>query len=176
MGHHPKWFGSKIWCSSYLLIDYLASCQIQSSQKILEVGCGWGLPSVFVKKHFNVDVEASDGDFNVFAYQQLISQKNKVHIPFQDKKIRQFNKHDLSAFDVLMGADICYSTNLADEICRMCQCFCADADKEIILADKGCEPFLKLVERLADELPVTLHVVSIDLPLKADGYVMHIRQ
>lgn len=45
--HKPSVQGHKAWNSTYLLLDFLQDQQLPKGPRVLEVGCGWGLLSIF---------------------------------------------------------------------------------------------------------------------------------
>ena len=51
--------GNKNWRSSFVLMDYLKNDPPKSREKILDIGCGWGLVSIFLSKNFNNEVHSS---------------------------------------------------------------------------------------------------------------------
>ena len=44
--------GHKIWDSSYVLMDFLLDEPIRKRARMMELGCGWGLLSVFLAHYF----------------------------------------------------------------------------------------------------------------------------
>ena len=54
----PEIHGNKIWFPSFFVIDYLNANPPQHKTKIMKVGCGWGILSIYCAKKFNTDVNA----------------------------------------------------------------------------------------------------------------------
>ena len=67
-GHAPEIHGHKFWNSSFLMMKYLKKHPLKPGTRVLEIGCGWGLPGIFCAKEFNARVTGSDLDANVFPY------------------------------------------------------------------------------------------------------------
>jgi len=173
-GHLPLEFGSRIWRSSYLLIEYLSRFSFQPEDQIVELGCGWGLPSTYLKKTFNSNVIATDFDQNVEVYQQLISSINDVNVDFERHSFSHLGKQTLKDINYLVGADICYSTSNANKLYELFVNYMNQTDGHIILSDSGRAPFFKLVDRLATLLPVTVKKITLKRPTRLTGYVLYI--
>ncbi|MFL2495131.1 MAG: methyltransferase domain-containing protein [Porticoccaceae bacterium] len=60
--------------------------------KILDVGCGWGLTSIYLAKIFDAKVTASDIDPNVEAFLRLHSSINQCHVKFEAKPFQRLHK------------------------------------------------------------------------------------
>ncbi|MFT5161998.1 MAG: putative nicotinamide N-methyase [Alteromonadaceae bacterium] len=170
----PGKFGSRIWCSSYLLIHYLSTLALSKKQNVVELGCGWGLPAAYLKKKFGAKVLATDADDQVEHYQQLISRVNGVTVPFLPHSFCQLILDDLTDIDLLMGADICYSATNAKRLAELCYYYLAQGKGEIIIADSGRVPFFNLVDEMKQTFALTLSEVSIDLPTRTSGYILHL--
>jgi hypothetical protein len=61
-------------------------------------------------KKFRAKVSATDADNQVKCYQQLINRVNGVTVSFFQGSFGQLVLDDLSNIDLLVGADICYSS------------------------------------------------------------------
>lgn len=173
-GSIPSEFGSRIWRASYLLIHYLSNLDLTSEQNIVELGCGWGLPAVYIQKRFGAKVSATDADNQVKCYQQLISRVNSVVVPFFQRSFCQLALDDLSDIDLLVGADICYSPTNAKRLVELFHRYIAETNGEIILADSGRTPFFHLVDEMRQTFALSLNEVKIDLPTRASGYILHL--
>ena len=66
--------GNKLWGSSFLLMDYFKKNSLDKTQKVLELGCGWALTSIYLNKQFNCSVTGLDADKEVFEYARLHSE------------------------------------------------------------------------------------------------------
>lgn len=174
-GFNPDCFGSRIWGASYLLIDYLSRVNITHQKQLLELGCGWGLVSTFLKKNYNADIRACDIDENVFPFQELINDTNDICVPTQCCSFKDLIKQDLTDLDVMVGADICYSPDTEKQLLELFWHFAEQGGYEIVLADSGRAPFIDLSERLLAVFDGELLPLALHLPTQLDGYVLHIR-
>lgn len=173
-GHIPQRFGSHIWLSSYLLIDYLSRfAHATTHQHILELGCGWGLPAIYAKKTFDARVTAADADANVFPFLRLLSDLNNVSIANRHSSYADLATQDLTDIDMLIGADICYSPNIADQLTALAHRLAAQGGGQLIVADCGRAPFHKLAERLTHNYNARLWDIAITKPTITSGSVLH---
>ena len=67
----PEIHGDKVWFSSYFIMDYLAAKPPAPKNRIMEVGSGWGLLSIFCAQNYDAKVKALDADKNVFPFLEL---------------------------------------------------------------------------------------------------------
>ena len=49
--------GNKVWRSSFVMLDYLETCPLEENSHALEIGCGWGLAGLYLKKIQNVNIK-----------------------------------------------------------------------------------------------------------------------
>ncbi len=174
-GHCPTQFGSRIWPSSYLLISYLSHLTLSDDLHVMELGCGWGLPAAYVRKRFGSKVTAADSDKQVFAFQQYISEINNVNVIGKHCSYADLCGQDLASVDLMIGADICYSSTISKDLEQLFERFALQGGKEVILTDRGRVPFTRLVERLASCYANSLTDVELSLPTSVKGHVFHIR-
>jgi methylase of polypeptide subunit release factors len=76
----PEIYGDKIWCSSYFIMDHLLKNPITQKSKVIEIGCGSGILSIFCTKEFDSKVIGVDADSNVIPFLQVHAKKNEVKI------------------------------------------------------------------------------------------------
>jgi predicted nicotinamide N-methyase len=173
-GLEPREFGSRIWRSSYLLIDYLSRLQFARGDHLMELGCGWGLPSLYLHKHHDVRVTATDGDACVREYQQLLSEVNAAEVPFLQRRFSELQGPDLEGVTALVGADICYSPQRGDELLALFERFLGRSGGQVILADSGRDSFFELARRLEGRWPQRLLPLSLQRPALVQGHILHI--
>jgi 16S rRNA A1518/A1519 N6-dimethyltransferase RsmA/KsgA/DIM1 with predicted DNA glycosylase/AP lyase activity len=76
----PEIYGDKTWCSSYFIMDHLLKNSITQKSKVIEIGSGLGMLSLFCTKEFDSIVIGVDADSNVIPLLQLHAKKNEVKI------------------------------------------------------------------------------------------------
>lgn len=172
-GFEPSDFGSRIWRSSYLLIDYLSRHSLRGTRQAMELGCGWGLAGTYLQKTFDVEVIATDMDADVFPFQQLVCRHNDVDMHTRHCSLSGLREHDLRDIDLMIGADICYSDDNARDIERLCLHMTRQQGVELILADSGRTPFRGLVERLGRRYSVKMTPLTLELPTEVSGHILH---
>lgn len=173
-GVAPSDFGSRIWRSSYLLIDYLSRQQLAPRDHVLELGCGWGLPSQFVQKTFGARVTATDADGSVRQYLELLSEVNRTAVSFRQRRFNQLHEGDLAGVGTVIGADICYRRSGSRDLLALMNRFLSRPGRQVILADSGRDSFFELARGLARRWPYQLHTLSLQSPTRVSGHVLHI--
>ena len=88
--------GNKNWRSSFVLMDYLANDPPKSGEKILDIGCGWGLVSIFLSKNFNNEVHSIDIDPSVVPFFSLRTSINKSDTSIKIKNFTEYTKTKIS--------------------------------------------------------------------------------
>src|SRR5699024_5053080 len=61
----PVMHGDKVWDSTYVMMDYFTASPPPVGARLMDVGCGWGLLSVFAAKKLGMEVIAVDADSDV---------------------------------------------------------------------------------------------------------------
>ena len=84
--------GNKNWRSSFVLMDYLTNDPPKSGEKILDIGCGWGLVSIFLSKNFNNEVHSIDIDPSVVPFFSLQTSINKTDTSIKIKNFTEYTK------------------------------------------------------------------------------------
>jgi predicted nicotinamide N-methyase len=168
----PSIHGNKFWGSSYLIMDYLQQHPLKKGSNVMEVGCGWGLAGIYCAKKFQARVTAIDADDAVFPYLHLHAEYNKVHIDTQKKYFEKITTKQLSHYDVLIGADICFWDELADSVFNLINRAIKAGVKKIIISDPEREPFFTLSERCIDKFYAELEPWSVSKPRQARGSLL----
>lgn len=144
--------GNKFWKSSFVMMDYLRECPLESGARVLELGCGWGLAGIYCAKQFDADVISLDADDSVFPFVELHAALNGVSAQTYCAKFEELTHEQLAGFDVIIGADICFwdemTGALSDLLVRAIE---AEVDR-IILTDPGRQPFRNLAEAFSEQL------------------------
>lgn len=168
----PSIHGNKFWGSSYLIMDYLQQNPLKKHSKVLEIGCGWGLAGIYCAKQFKAEVSAVDADDAVFPYLQLHANYNKVHIETQKQFFEKITTRQLSQYEVLIGADICFWEELAGSVYNLVNRAIKAGVKKIIISDPERAPFFTLADRCIEKFYAELEPWSVTRPRKASGCLL----
>ncbi|GAB1265940.1 class I SAM-dependent methyltransferase [Aurantivibrio infirmus] len=169
----PVIHGDKIWSSSYLIINHLANNPIAKRSKVMEVGCGWGLLSVYCASAFNAKVTGIDADQNVLPYLKALSTVNSVKVKAKKDRFQRIKKKTLAKQDLVVGGDICFWDKLTEHLYKLIKRSVKAGVKKIIIADPGRTPFFKLAKRWAKKFGNTKLLESnIKWPEKVRGYLL----
>jgi len=173
-GFTPQCFGSKVWQSNFLLMDLLSKLSLKSSLNVLEIGAGWGALSVFLSKHFDADVVASDLDQNVRPYQQMLADRNHTQVGSQTIRINEITEHTLNHLDLIVASDICYDLETKNELLELVEHVACRSDVVMLLADVGRKAFVRLSEDSDNLIDVEVNAYSIEQPMALDGYILSV--
>ncbi len=168
----PSIHGNKFWGSSYLLMDYLAENPPATGCNVLELGCGWGLAGIHCAKHYQAQVTAVDADDAVFPYLHLHSQHNKVTINTQQQYFEKITAKQLSQYDLIIAADVCFWDELADTVFNLISRACKAGVGKIVIADPERPPFFSMAERCMDKFYGELEHRAVDNPRRATGCLL----
>jgi len=67
-GGDARIHGNKFWKSTTLMLDYLTVNPPKPHDRILEIGCGWGISGIYCAKNYQAQVTALDADDVVFPF------------------------------------------------------------------------------------------------------------
>lgn len=168
--HPTQLHGNKLWASSYLLMHFLQENPLPEGSRILDMGCGWGLLSVFLSKQGHHEITAMDADSHVFPYLQLLQELNQTTgITPLIKRFEELTPEALSQFDVILATDVCFW----DEHLAIHEQLIADAIdvgvKTIIYADPARPAFLALAEQCVEEYFAEFYPLEIECEGKKRG-------
>lgn len=170
----PSLHGQKVWRSSFLLMDYLQRRGIPTRARVLELGCGWGLVGIYCAKTFNAHVTGLDADAAVFPYLALHAQLNGVHIQTRQCPFERILPQDLAAFDLIVGADICFWDELVDPLYHLMRHGIAAGVTEILVADPDRPPFNDLCARCVKQGAAEVLDWEITQPVATSGLILRI--
>lgn len=143
---NPSAHGDRLWDSAYLLMDYFTQLPLKKKSRILDIGCGWGPASIFMAKQSH-KVTGLDIDAQVFEYLNLQADLNAVKIKTIERHMDKLTKKELAAFDIIIGADICFWPELTNSWLSLLKRAQQAGVKRMVLADPGRTTFLKLVDK-----------------------------
>jgi predicted nicotinamide N-methyase len=165
----PEIHGDKIWYSSYFIMDYLLKNPIAQKSKVIEIGCGWGILSIFCAKEFDSKVIGVDADSNVIPFLQVHAKKNEVKIKTKVCRYENLKPKLLAGQDLIVGGDICFWDELVEPLFKLIKLAMRQQVGKIIIADPGRTPFLKLAKRCQKKYKAELIPASTR---KKDGYLL----
>lgn len=171
--HLPKHshHGNKVWKSSALLVDYLKEFPLAQGAKVLEVGAGWGLGSLYCAKYFHADVTALDIDPSVFPVLQLQAEHNGVSITPWLQDFGQLCAQHLKPFNAIIASDICFWDESTALVLTLIQ-QAVELGVPVIIADPGRPPFIDVLNQLPKNLPYALENWSVPHPYNYSGLVL----
>ncbi len=168
----PEIHGDKVWFSSYFIMDYLLKNPLPKKSRVMEVGCGWGVLSVFCAKEFKSKVVGVDADENVMPFLRLHARKNHVKVKTKVCRYEKLKPRLLAKQDVILGGDICFWDELVDPLFKMIKRAMKQGAGTIIIADPGRSPFLKLAKRCKKKYGAMLISAATKKPTREEGYLL----
>ena len=162
----PSIHGNKNWPSAWLLMDYLKKHPVPLAARVMEIGAGWGLTSVFCAKTFEADVTAVDLDPEVFPYLKLHADVNGTQVTSLQRDFDMLTARYLRGLDLLLGSDICFWDIMIGQLTRLIHRAQRAGVGRILIADPGRSPFEAVAE----------HFVSRDLGQVVDWTTTRPRQ
>jgi len=170
----PSLHGHKVWPTSFVLMDYLHQRGVSPQARVLDLGCGWGLVGIACAKMFQAQVTGLDADPAVFPYLHLHAQRNGVHIATRQGTFADLTPQELAAFDLIVGADICFWEELVDPLYQLVCHGIAAGVTEILLADPGRPPFDDLCARCMQQGNAEVLTWTMTTPVAECGRILRI--
>ena len=133
---HCPYFG--VMWEAGIGLSQLLNKDMCENKRILEIGCGLGLPS-FVATRFGGDVIATDFHADVPIFLKVNQEKNNIKFDYQVMNWRnsiERTSASLGQFDLVLGSDILYESQHAMEVAKALIAFLKPGGK-IILSDPG---------------------------------------
>jgi predicted nicotinamide N-methyase len=165
---HCPYFGV-MWEAGIGLSQSLTR-EMCEGKKILEIGCGLALPS-FVATRFGGNVIATDFHADVPLFLELNQEKNKINFNYQVMNWRneiERTKTSLGLFDLVIGSDILYESQHADQVAEALIAFLRPGGT-ILLSDPGrayVQKFISAMQKLGYPEKFTTQKVSAKLTPK----------
>jgi predicted nicotinamide N-methyase len=173
-GAHPSIHGDKLWKSSCLLMDYLHKNRPQHCARVIDVGCGWGVSGIWCAKKLGSKVTSVDADPDVFPYLEATAELNKVRTRHLVSRFEKLSTKELSRFDMLIAADICFWDELVKPVTNMVNRAVKAGVKHILIADPERPTFHEMAERCVDKHCAEVIDWQTRSPIKARGAIMAI--
>ncbi len=143
----PEIHGNKLWKSSCLIIDYLHRNPEPRPRRVLDAGCGWGIGGIWCARHFGAAVTSVDADRNVFPFLEVTAELNGVRTEPRVCRFERLGKRDLSSFDTLIAADVCFWDELVGPVANLVNRAVDAGVERIIIADPERPTFHTMAER-----------------------------
>jgi len=166
--------GHKIWKAASLLVDFLEVDPPKKDKHVMDLGCGWGLSSVYCAHRHQAQVTSVDADKNVFPFLKAHEKLNGVKLNKKIKRFEKISEKELQGIDEIIGSDICFWDELRDTLLDLIERAFSVGVKRVVLADPGRSPFLELVDEIDSRYKTDLYEWDTEKPVKADGYVVEI--
>ena len=172
-GYVAEIHGNKFWNSSFLIMSYLKKNRIPKKYKVLEIGCGWGLLGLFCAKEFGNKAHGIDADKNVLPYLQLHAELNGQKMFAERKNFNQLTVEYLSQFDIILGADICFWDEMAEQLLRLIGRAKKAGVRQVLIADPCRPPFTDLAMNCEQKFEnVELVAKFLRRPVRASGEIL----
>ncbi|MDE1465545.1 class I SAM-dependent methyltransferase [Spartinivicinus poritis] len=175
-GYQPAIYGHRIWQSGFVLMNYLKKHPLPKRTKVMELGCGWGITSVFLAKQYHASVTAVDADKHVAAYLALHAYLNQVQVEFKRNRFEKISTKQLKGQHTLVGSDICFWESMDDTLYNLIRRALKANVQQIIIADPGRSPFWRLSERCQTKLNAKMVSHRINKPTPTEKYLLVINQ
>lgn len=167
-GNRPTEFGNKVWACSLVLLNYLQENHFDlSNKRVLEIGCGWGLLGVYLAKEFDCQVTCSDLDPHVLPIAKLHADLNGVEVETKVASFNDLTSDDLTEYDLIIGAEVCYSEEVAQDIIALIKRSFSSGVEHILIADPGRPDFDDCIVYCSDNCSSQI----INLPGTVNGKV-----
>ena len=163
--HAPSFQGHRRWNATWLLLSYLERHPPGDAARIMEVGCGWGLASVYCARVCKATVTSVDLDPKVFPFLELNAEINGVQIERYDGGFDEVSAPMLATQDVVIGADICFRSAMIEPLYELVARARQAGACRIVLSDPGRMAFRSLASRCVTELGAREMAWQVEEPL-----------
>jgi predicted nicotinamide N-methyase len=171
-GVYPSIHGNKLWKSSRLLIDYLDKNRPVHSERVLDVGCGWGIAGIWCAKTLGSRVTSMDADASVFPFLAATAELNGVTATPLVSRFENLSTRQLAGFDMLIAADICFWEELVNPVFNLVNRAVNAGVKHIVIADPERSTFLDMAQRCQARHSAELFEWRTLRPVKARGALL----
>jgi predicted nicotinamide N-methyase len=140
-----------LWKSSCLIIDYLNRHLPKRGLRVIDVGCGWGIGGIWCAKTLGADVVSVDADANVFPYLDAVAELNGVATSHRVCRFEKLSTRELSNFDLMIGADICFWDELVAPVTNLVNRALRAGVGHVLIADPERPTFTEMAERSVEK-------------------------
>jgi len=173
---HNSAHGNKVWRSSFVLMDYLTTYPPEPNSQVLDIGCGWGLPGIFLPKNMACRSPALTLMRLCSHFLSLQASANDCHINFEARGFESLSKEELTAYTTIIGTDICFWDEMTAPLFDLLGLALEAGVEQIIIADLGRPPFWDLVDRSVQSFSAEVVVRRIYQPWKTEKYILIVDQ
>ncbi|AGA90315.1 putative methyltransferase [Thioflavicoccus mobilis 8321] len=171
-GSEPTIYGTRVWQSSLMLIEYLREHPLIERQRIIEIGCGWGLVGIFCAKRFAADVLLTDVDEQVFPYALAHANLNEVTVQTERACFDSLAEASLRGRNVIVGADVCFWPELTSQLRRLIARAASFGIERVVIADPGRTTFMRLAEYCQRHFMATMTPYRMSTRTKSGGFIL----
>lgn len=173
--HQPSIHGTKNWNTSLLIMSLLEENRLKKKTRVLDVGCGWGPVGIYCAKVQKVKVVCMDADDEVFPFLELHAEINDTELKYFQSRYEKLTFTELSDYDLITGADICFWDELIKPLWKMIQKAMDAGVKEIMISDPGRSPFEEVAKKAMKKYNAEKIHIALEEPASVNGYVLRIR-
>lgn len=120
-----------------------------------------------------MEVTSVDADRDVFPYLNAVAALNEVTTTPLVSKLEHLSVKQLSQFDMLIAADICFWDELAKPVANLVARAVKAGVKKIVIADPERAPFFTMAEQCIKRHCAELHEWQVDeSDIRARGAIM----
>jgi len=171
-GHEPSIHGTKLWRSSFLIMDYLHKNPPEKVSTVLDAGCGWGITGIWFAKRFGSQVISMDADPDVFPYLDAVAALNKVSTTPLVDRFEKLKRKQLAPVDLLVAADICFWDDLVKPVGKMIDKAIDAGVGQIVMADPERPTFHEMAQKAVRRHGGEVINWSLKGKLKATGALL----
>lgn len=164
--------GNKLWGAAWVLIDYLAENPPPPGSRIIEAGCGWGLPGIYCAREFDAQVTAVDADAQVFPFLQLHAASNGTTITTLQSDFESLGAAQLQDCNWLIAADICFWDELVEPVYSLIARACDAGVDKIVIADPQRPTFFEMAEHCVEAFYGEIVLRRIQQPRSLEGALL----
>jgi predicted nicotinamide N-methyase len=123
---------------------------------------------------FRAQVTGLDADAAVFPYLQLHAQRNGVQLATRHGTFADLTSQELAAFDLIVGADICFWEELVDPLYQLVRHGVTVGVAEILVADPGRPPFDELCAQCLRQGDAEVLAWTMTTPVRESGRILRV--
>lgn len=171
---YPSHHGNKVWKSSLVLMDYLKEMNLKKRPRVLEIGCGWGISSIFCAKEFKAKVTGLDIDDSVFPFYEHHAEINGVKVNTKKCSYQKASSNFLANFDLVIGSDICFWDDLEKPLFNLVR-RAVNVGARVVITDPGRAPFNQMAETCQQKLNGLFDAWVVPAPHNCSGYFVDVQ-